>query len=231
MSELPVSTIQSREEGAEAFLGHHFERPELLSRALKHRSAVHGLGSNERLEFIGDRVLGLLIAEWLVERFPEEAEGSLGPRFGVLVAQPTLAEIAETGGLARLLDVGVNEAKAGVRRRATVLADAMEAVIGALFLDAGLPPARAFVRRAFAGAIEAQRIPPKDPKAALQEWAQARGLPLPHYAIAERQGPPHQPIFTVHVELNGAVGSGTAGTKREAEERAAHELLGQLLNV
>lgn len=228
MSELAEQDPRAREQGAEALLGHHFARPELLSHALKHRSAAPGLGSNERLEFVGDRVLGLLVAEWLVERFPAEAEGALGPRFATLVAQPALAEIAEAEGLAALLDVGAGEARAGVRRRATVLADAMEAVIGALFLDAGLVPARSFVRRVFAAAIEAQHTPPKDPKAALQEWAQARGLPLPHYVIADRQGPPHLPIFTVHVALDGALGSGTAGTKREAEQRAARDLLGRL---
>ena len=139
----------------ETILGHDFARPELLREAMTHRSAVHGRdrrrgkGSNERMEFVGDRVLGLLMAEWLAERFPREQEGDLGRRLAVLVSQPVLAEVAETIGLGEALSVAPGEAKAGVRRRATVLADALEAALGALYLDGGLEPARAFVRRAW----------------------------------------------------------------------------------
>ena len=143
----------------ETILGHDFTRPELLREAMTHRSAVHGRGrprgkgSNERMEFVGDRVLGLLIAEWLAERFPREQEGDLGRRLALLVSQPVLAEVAETIGLGEALSVAPGEAKAGVRRRATVLADALEAALGALYLDGGLERAREFVRRAWDGAM------------------------------------------------------------------------------
>jgi ribonuclease III len=218
----------AREAAAETVLGHSFARPELLREALTHRSAAQGKGSNERLEFVGDRVLGLLIAEWLAERFPTEQEGALGRRLAALVSQPVLARIAEAEGMPQVLDVAPDETKAGVRRRATVLADAMEAVIGALFIDAGLAAARSFVRRAFEPALAAQATPPKDAKTALQEWAQARGLDLPHYKVADRRGPPHAPAFAITVTLGGQTGSGSAGTKREAERLAAAALLSRL---
>lgn len=227
------------EAGAPVPFGHSFRRPELLREALTHRSAAHERGrgrskarrvalSNERLEFIGDRVLGLLMAEWLAERFPDEQEGELGRRLARLVSQPVLAEIAEAIGLPAMLDVAPGEAKTGVRRRATVLADALEASLGALYLDGGLEPARSFVRRAWASPMTVQADPPKDAKTALQEWAQARSLPLPAYAIQSREGPPHAPVFVIRVTVDGRSGSGTAGSKREAEQVAASHLLGQL---
>lgn len=215
----------------ETILGHDFARPELLREAMTHRSAAQGRGrgrskgSNERMEFIGDRVLGLLIAEWLAERFPREQEGDLGRRLAVLVSQPVLAEVAEAIGLGEALSVAPGEAKAGVRRRATVLADALEAALGALYLDGGLSQARDFVRRAWNDVMMRHETPPRDAKTMLQEWAQARGLGLPAYAIMSRAGPPHQPEFVVSVTANGLTGAGTAGSKRAAEQLAARELL------
>ena len=161
----------------ERILGHSFTRPDLLREALTHRSATRpgarGSGSNERLEFIGDRVLGLLMAEWLIERFPHEQEGELGRRLALLVSQPVLAEVADAIGLGDVLTVSPGEARAGVRRRATVLADALEAALGALYLDGGLDRARDLIRRAWDGVMTAQTEPPKDAKTALQEWVQA----------------------------------------------------------
>jgi len=222
-------------------LGHAFQRPELLREALTHRSAVPGrrigggrmvpatgAGSNERLEFIGDRVLGLLIAEWLAERFPDEQEGQLGPRLADLVSQTAIAAIAEHIGLPALLEVAPGESRAGVRKLATVLADATEALIGALYLDGGLAPARAFVRRAWHDAIHAQAKPPKDAKTALQEWLAARAKPPPGYEVVAREGPPHDPVFTVAVAAAGERGEGTAGSKRVAERLAAEDLLRRL---
>ena len=215
----------------ETILGHEFARPDLLREAMTHRSAIHsrgrvrGRGSNERMEFIGDRVLGLLIAEWLAERFPREQEGDLGRRLAVLVSQPVLAEVAEAIGLGEALAVAPGEAKAGVRRRATVLADALEAALGALYLDGGLGAAREFVRRAWVAVMERHEDPPKDAKTRLQEWVQARGLALPDYAVLSRVGPPHAPEFMVTVAVGAAVGSGTAGSKRAAEQLAARDLL------
>src|SRR5271165_4156459 len=176
-------------ETLDAILGYRFTRSDLPREALTHRSALQGKrgvaarkaqrGSNERLEFIGDRVLGLLIAEWLAERFPEEQEGELGRRLAALVSQPVLAQVADTIGLGEALSVAPGEARAGVKRRATVLADALEAALGAIFLDGGLEPARDFVHRAWDQAMTTQDAPPKDAKTALQEWAQKRGLDLP----------------------------------------------------
>jgi ribonuclease-3 len=229
---LPIETI----------LGHQFAKPALLREALTHRSASpragvrkpsaekHGAGSNERLEFVGDRVLGLLMAEWLAERFPDEQEGALGRRLGYLVSQPVLAAVAETIGLDDALAVSPGEARAGVKKRATVLADALEAALGAVYLDGGLAPARAFVRRAWEPAMTTQAEPPKDAKTALQEWAQTRGPDLPLYAVTGRAGPPHAPEFTVTVTVTaeGASGIGTATSKRAAETAAAADLLRQV---
>jgi ribonuclease III len=213
----------------EAILGHVFQHPSLLAEALTHRSAVQGKGrprvSNERLEFIGDRVLGLVMAEWLAERFPREQEGELGRRLAYLVSQPVLARVAETVGLATELSVSPGEAKAGVAKRATVLADALEAALGALYMDGGLEVARDFVRRAWNDAMIVQAEPPKDAKTALQEWAQKRGLDLPAYSIDRRSGPPHAPEFTVRVTVGSAAANGTAGNRRAAEQLAAEALL------
>lgn len=220
---------------AESVLGHRFRRPDLLREALTHRSAAvapsgrqKGTGSNERLEFVGDRVLGLLIAEWLAERFPDEQEGALGRRLAQLVSQPVLAQIAEAAGIPALLAVAPGESRAGVRRRATVLADATEATLGALYLDGGVPAARRFVRRAWEPAMAGQAGPPKDAKTGLQEWAQQRGLTLPEYKVASREGPSHAPVFVISVTVAGQTGTGTAGTKRAAEQEAAAALLGML---
>jgi ribonuclease-3 len=217
-------------------LGYRFTRSDLPREALTHRSALQGkrpahgssTGSNERLEFIGDRVLGLLIAEWLAERFPEEQEGDLGRRLASLVSQPVLAQVAETIGLGEALSVAPGEARAGVKRRATVLADALEAALGAIYLDGGLEPAREFVRRAWSGPMTAQEAPPKDAKTALQEWAQKRALDLPEYRVSARSGPPHDPVFEVTVTVGESSGTGTAGNKRAAEQLAAEHLYGTL---
>jgi len=216
----------------EELLGHAFSRPELLQQALTHRSAVHGRrrshGSNERLEFVGDRVLGLLIAEWLSERYPQEHEGDLGHRLAQLVSRPVLAEVADSIGLGAALSVAPGEARAGVKRLATVLSDGLEAALGALYLDGGLEAARAFVRRAWQQPIELQRLPPKDAKSRLQELAHARGKGLPVYAVETRSGPPHAPEFIVTVTVSEHSGSGTAGSKRKAQQAAAADLLSKL---
>ncbi len=222
MSQAPSQAIES-------ILGHSFARPDLLREAMTHRSATRpgarGRGSNERLEFIGDRVLGLLMAEWLIERFPAEQEGELGRRLAHLVSQPVLAEVCEAVGLPAVLSVSPGEARAGVRARATVLADALEAALGALYLDGGLGCARDFVRRAWDAVMQAQADPPKDAKTALQEWVQARGLGLPLYEVTGRSGPPHAPLFEVTVSAGAFSGTGSAGNKRAAEQLAAEALL------
>lgn len=232
--------LADQRRAAEAILGHAFADPGLLAEALTHRSAAHGnrtlrrherrgAGSNERLEFIGDRVLGLVVAEWLIERFPDEQEGELGRRYAHLVSRPVLAGIAEQLGMAPVLAIAPNEARAGVGLLANTLADAMEAAIGAVYLDAGLDPARRLVRAAWAAAIDSQLKPPKDPKTTLQEWLMGRGRALPVYEVADRTGPSHAPEFIVTVSAGPHTGKGAAGSKREAERLAAADLLGKLL--
>ena len=202
----------------------------MLREALTHRSvsARRGGFSNERLEFLGDRVLGLVIAEWLTERFPKEQEGDLGSRLAHLVSQPALVAVAESIGLTAAISVAPGEARVGVKRRATVLADALEAIIGALYLDGGLAPARDFIRRAWEAPMRAQILPPKDAKSALQEWLMGRGRPVPNYEVVSREGPPHAPSFVITVASEGAAGEGRAGSKRAAEQEAAADLLRKL---
>jgi ribonuclease-3 len=211
---------------AETLLGHKFARPELLAEALTHRSAVSGAGSNERLEFMGDRVLGLIVAEWLLEKFPDEPEGEINQRYSALVSRPALAAVAQAAGLPALLKLSRTEAKRGVAGNPTVLADAFEAAIGALYLDAGLEVARGFVRRMLADRMLA--APPKDSKTALQEWALARAMALPEYIVEDTSGPSHAPQFTIAVRVGEVSARGVAGSKRAAEQAAAKLLLDSL---
>ena len=232
--QLTSQTAGERLRLAQDLLGHHFSRPELLSEALTHRSASQGrqqrrgTGSNERLEFLGDRVLGLLIAEWLIERFPDEQEGKLGLRFADLVSREALADIGTSIGYARAVNLGAASA-ATEAAGANVLADAMEAALGALYLDSGIDQARLFVRRAWEKRIAAQILPPEDPKTLLQMWLQGRGKPLPVYEVVSAEGPSHAPTFVISVTGAGRSGVGEAGNKRAAERAAAASLLAQLV--
>ena len=164
-----------------AKLGHDFARPELLRQALTHSSSTQGarLSSNERLEFIGDRVLGLLIAEWLIERFPTEREGDLGKRLSFLISAETLAGIAERLQIAAALKMPESYRQQGFRTWVNILSDALEAVLGALYLDAGLDAARGLVRREWLDLLEGHHKPPLPAKSRLQEWTLGRGLGLP----------------------------------------------------
>jgi ribonuclease-3 len=215
-----------------ARLPHRFARPDLLLHALTHRSAADPrkqmLDSNERLEFVGDRVLALLMAEWLAERFPAEREGDLGKRLAALVAQDALAKVAAALGLAPALRIPPNEERSGVRNRASVLSDAVEAILGAIYLDGGLQPARELVRREWAPLLEASARPPVSPKTRLQEWSLGRALGLPEYMLVSTTGPSHSPIFVVRVLAAGQEADGTGESKRAAEQAAAERLLAQL---
>jgi ribonuclease-3 len=215
-------------------LGHDFADPRLLREALTHPStgphqrgeALHGY---ERLEFLGDRVLGLVIAEWLLERFPAEPEGSLARRFSALVRGETLGEVAHEAGLGPHLVLSPSEEAAGGRENPAILADVCEALIAALYLDGGLKAARRFIRGAFAGVLEGAVHPPQEPKTVLQEWAQARGLALPRYEVVARSGPDHDPVFSVRVEIEGLEGAvGEGASKRLAEKAAAAAFLARL---
>lgn len=215
-----------------ARLPHRFANPALFQHAMTHRSAADPrrqmLDSNERLEFVGDRVLALIMAEWLAERFPQEREGDLGKRLAVLVAQDSLARVALELGVGAALRLPVNEERAGVRARPSVLADALEALLGALYLDGGLEAARALVRREWDAMLEAPVRPPMSPKTRLQEWTLGRGLGLPDYQPVSATGPSHQPIFVVRVLAAGREAEGTGENKRAAEQAAAERLLAEL---
>lgn len=212
----------------ETRLGHQFADPVLLERALTHVSAAAGeLGqSNQRLEFLGDRVLGLAVAEILYATFPVAPEGELSHRLSDLVRRETCSDLAERWDLAGHLRLGSGEGKAGGRRNRATLADATEAVLGAIFLDAGYEAAKAVVERALSEQVHSRTRPPRDPKTALQEWAQGQGKPTPTYSVVERTGPDHAPHFAVAARIDGfpdAVGQG--GSKREAEQSAALAML------
>ncbi|MFN3971585.1 MAG: ribonuclease III [Gemmobacter sp.] len=214
----------------EARIGHRFTRPDLLLRALTHASiAAPARPSNERLEFLGDRVLGLCIAEALFAADETAAEGKLAPRFNALVRLETCAEVARSVGLGDVLRLGRSEMLSGGRRKDALLGDAMEAVIAAVYLDAGFEAARAIVLQLWGERIAAVAHDARDAKSALQEWAQARGLPPPLYAETARSGPDHAPVFTVEVRLEtGQSLTAEAGSKRAAEQAAAAAMLAQL---
>jgi ribonuclease III len=214
-------------------LGHKFQDAALLRCALTHASATRGPGgppiSYERLEFLGDRVLGLIIAKLLFQRFPQEAEGDLARRLAALVRKETLADVAGELALGRYIDFGPGEQEGGGAENPSVLADACEAVIGALYLDGGLTAAERFVVPYWTPYLEAEHVPPQDAKTALQEWAQGRALPLPSYHEIAREGPPHEPLFTVEVRVEGQPPATARGrSKRTAEQAAAECLLAQL---
>ncbi len=223
-------------------IGHAFARPELLADALTHPSALPPprrqgrrhlrrapRGGYERLEFLGDRVLGLVIANSLWRRFVDEPEGHLTRRLTSLVRRDALARVAATIGLDRHLLLSPAEAAAGAARNPGILADVLEAVIAAIYLDGGFPAAFAFIERWWEPLIAEMEAPPRDPKTTLQEWAQARGLPLPAYALIATSGPDHAPRFTVAVRVAGMEeASATASSKRAAEASAAAALLGRL---
>lgn len=213
-----------------ARLGHDFARPELLVRALVHPSfASPGRPSNQRLEFLGDRVLGLVIAEALFSADRAASEGQLAPRFNALVRRETCAAVAEALELGAVLRLGRSEMLAGGRRNPATLADAMEAVLAAVYLDGGLEAARAVVLRHWAGRLAAADRIERDAKTALQERVQAEGAPPPAYVEIAREGPAHAPRFTVEVRLaDGQCAQASAPSKRAAEQAAAAALLERL---
>jgi ribonuclease-3 len=220
-------------------IGHVFARPALLTEALTHSSAVapqHGKSRRravqrhyERLEFLGDRVLGLVIADLLWHRFETEPEGHMTRRLADLVRREAVARVALDIGLDRHLVLSPSEAAAGAARNPSILADACEAVIAAIYLDGGLPAAAAFIGRWWEPLIGGMEGPPRDPKTQLQEWAQARGLGLPAYRLVATEGPDHAPRFTVAASVaKSDEASATASSKRAAETEAAAALLQQL---
>ena len=208
-------------------LAHDPADPRLFARALTHSS--HGDANYERLEFLGDRVLGLAIADWLYERYADEAEGKLAHRFNGLVSREVCAEIGRDIGVQRWLKLGRQALDDGVFESDNVVGDAVEALIGALYIDGGMEAARRFIRAQWAERIDGQRQPPKHPKARLQELAAAKNRKPPAYTIVDRSGPDHRPRFTIKVSVNGmGEADGTGTSRQEAETVAAKTLLEKL---
>jgi ribonuclease III len=210
-----------------ARLGHSFTTPALLVQAVTHGSiASPHRDDNQRLEFLGDRVLGLVMAEALLAADPHAAEGLIAPRYNALVRRETCADVARAVDLGTVLKLGRSEMKSGGRRKEALLADAMEAVIAAVYLDGGFDAARKVVLHLWADRIGGVDADARDAKTALQEWAQARGEAPPDYVEVAREGPDHQPLFTIEVRLaSGPMEQAVAGSKRQAEQAAAAALL------
>ncbi len=213
----------------EARLGHRFTDRSLLERALSHSSALdRGSASlnNQRFEFLGDRVLGLVIAEWLLRQFPAAEEGELAVRYNALVRKEACAAAAERIDLGRYLVLGPGEERAGGREKAAILADACEAVIAALYLDGGLDAAHRFIEAEWSHLVLEPTRLRADAKTALQEWTQGQGRGIPAYREIGRSGPDHAPVFTVEVAIAGAAPAmGSGGSKRQAEQAAARAML------
>lgn len=211
-------------------IGHEFQRPDLLIEAMTHASLSSSTRpDNQRLEFLGDRVLGLVISEALLRADPAASEGLLAPRFNSLVRKETCAEVAISVQLGEALKLGRSEMMSGGRRKQALLGDAMEAVIAAVYLDSDFETARRLILRLWGKRIADADADARDPKTALQEWAQARGLKPPVYAVTDRSGPDHAPVFTIAARLeNGEEQVAEAASKRQAQQSAAAALLARL---
>lgn len=218
----PLGELQQR-------LGHIFAQPELLQAAMTHAS-MGTSGNYERLEFLGDRVLGLVMAEILFAAFPQEAEGDLAKRHAALVQGELLAVVARELHLGDALILSEGERGAGGADNDNMLADGLEALIGALYLDAGLAPCQRVISTLWGDRVNILSAPPQDPKTTLQEWAQGRGLPLPLYEVAGREGPDHAPRFLIRVTVQGFPSAEAEGLSRRAAEKEAARLLLQSLD-
>jgi ribonuclease-3 len=223
-----LSTAHPTLTEAARLIGHAFGDLRLLRTALTHPGADEASTSDtsfERLEFLGDRVLGLIIAEWLHALFPHETEGDVARRLAWLASGEAVADCIGRAGLTAHLRTGVH----ATLDDTSVVADAGEAIIGALYLDGGMEAARAFVRRLWGDLVRQQPSPPREPKTMLQEWAQGRGAPLPRYETIARHGPDHDPVFDVAVFVEGAPrGEGRARSLRAAQKLAATDVLNKL---
>ena len=209
-------------------LGHPFADPRLLEQALTHRSASHA--NNERLEFLGDALLNLFVAELVYECHPRADEGAMTRLRAALVNGPALAGIARGEGIGECLHLGPGELKSGGFRRDSILADAFEALLAAVYLDAGWSACRLLVRRLFAERVQAGATTPKDAKTQLQEWLQARNRPLPAYELVGSSGEEHARVFDVRCRIDefGIAALGSASSRRAAEQMAAGDALAEL---
>lgn len=218
--------------GIEVLLGYNFKNKLLLDEALTHPSSSKQNPENgtvfnyERLEFLGDSVLGLVIAEILIIKFPQEKEGNLAKRQSALVRGETLAFIAEKLQIGQYIKMAQGEESSGGRSNKSNIENALEAIIGAIYLDSGLPEAAEFIHKHWDNIIETMSEPPKDPKTTLQEWSQGRGLSIPQYEVLETTGPSHDPRFKVSVKVEGYEPSIAEGdSKKKAEKIAAADFL------
>lgn len=208
-----------------AFAYYAFNDPSLLKEALSHPSLDQGY-SYQRLEFLGDRVLGLVISSALLERYPDDPEGSLNARLSALVRRETVAEVAQTLKLDRMILLSEGAEGEGTRGKPSVLCDIGEAIIGAIYLDGGLQAATDFILTHWEPYLSGGASALKDAKTRLQEWAQARGLPLPSYDLVNREGPDHAPVFWIAVSVQkGGTAKAQASSKRAGEQAAAAALL------
>jgi ribonuclease-3 len=213
-------------------IGYTFKRPGLLHRAVTHSSmSSPNRDDNQRLEFLGDRVLGLVMAQAMFEADTKATEGQMAPRFNALVRKETCADVARAVDLGAVLKLGRSEMLSGGRRKEALLGDAVEALIAAVYLDGGFDAARDLILRLWGERINTVDADARDPKTALQEWAQARKQPPPTYVEAARTGPDHAPVFTIRAELaNGETETATANSKRQAQQAAAKALLARMEN-
>lgn len=221
---------------AQQAIGYTFRQPRLLDEALTHKSHVNeikdkGRKHNERLEFLGDAVLALVVSEHLAASFPSSTEGQLSKLKARLVSEASLAKAARRLNLGSLLRLGRGEELTQGREKNSLLADALEAMIAAIYLDGGLDPARAFILGAFAGTLEDphalhEEVVGQDYKTQLQEWCQKRFDTLPQYVTVRESGPDHQKLFEVQLRIQGDIlGVGVGRTKKEAEQMAAKHAL------
>lgn len=231
MTDYPIADAPAAR-AVEAALGHVFADRSLLERALTHASVSGGQGARaavrdlERLEFLGDRVLGLLTAEALWRRFPDLDEGQLAPRLNNLVRKETCAEAARSWNVGPALRLSTGEDRNGGRQKAAILGDACEALLGAVYVDGGLEAARAVYDTFWSAQFEVLAEQQLDPKTALQEWAQDKRYGTPRYTDLERAGPDHSPKFTVEVSIGSlSPQSGAGRSKREAQIAAATAML------
>ena len=221
MTQDPLSALEDK-------IGYHFKNRHLLERAMTH-SSTNDDYNYERLEFLGDRVLGLVMAHQLFEKFRGESEGGLAKRHSALVQGRTLADIASVNCLGDHIIMSASERSAGGEKKDNLLADVLESLLGALYLDGGLAPAEKLILEFWGENIHTLEEAPQDPKTELQEWAQAKALPLPVYQILSREGPDHAPVFTVQVNVEGYESASAQGsTRRRAEKTAARKMLKQL---
>lgn len=220
----------SQIETLEAKIGHRFSDRALIERALTHASALPSAraatNSYQRLEFLGDRVLGLAIADMIVAAFPDADEGELARRLNHLVRRETCADVALELGLSDAMIIGDSEAQTGGRRKKALLGDICESVLGALYIDGGWEKARSFIERHWRQRMLSWGGSLRDAKTTLQEWAQGKGLDAPSYSVTDRSGPDHAPSFIVTASVNGVDdGTGSGSSKRVAEQAAAETIL------